>query len=414
MGKNTICLGCLSHNWPDPKPVVWADESGVAFCVFHAMVEEKRKALGSKEVLSEQEFNTLVYKRIEEAWQRAKQNGPESMCVLRGVIFPGDIDFSIYDQDAPLPRIDFSGARFNGSVDFTSVTFSGDALFRETQFIKQSLFLAATFDGAADFTKALFLNKSAFLGCKANKNSIKMHYLKNISMFPLFYTIKSLGKIDFTKNELDYFDFAGCEWPEELAHEKYGDGKEDNLIACEELYREMKCNSSKAHDQVMVARWHYRERVINNRRTVWLPFFEHIKSLQRLHPSLEGCLWLLLSTICLPIICVIELFSLSSLYKIVSGYGERYIRAGVWLLALALGVFALMGTVDIADSNSAAVCAILPERLYAGLQHLLFIASPQYTPAEPLWRSALLVLTRVLIPLQFTLFALAVRNRFRR
>lgn len=94
------------------------------------------------------------------------------------------------------------------------------------------------------------------------------------------------------------------------------------------------------------------------------------------------------------------------LYWATSGFGERAVRAGVWLLALVALSF-------LANSiKEPWVWAELPGSAAAGYT-MATIPFAKDIPGEG-WVKVGRGFWQLLIAVQFTLFALAVRNRFRR
>jgi uncharacterized protein YjbI with pentapeptide repeats len=454
--------------------VVWTDpaDEKKSYCVFHAPKEEKRKALGSEERLTSEEFNAFVFSRIHDFVSLANGGGPPETCEFVGTIFPGDISFKRYDKDNPLPKINFNRVIFHGSAIFSNVTFSNGATFGHAEFRKASFdeakffgkatFSSAIFDGVAEFDEAEFHGGAQFNRTEFHYDAefslavfkcvpsfrgtifsrvgsfVNVTYKKNAAYIKTIFENKadfrgatstlggrvhlielepnSLEHITFSLSDLPLFTLNGCRWPSRLGldiHESHIPGV---LQQCEQLYRAMKKCADDEHDRRMVSDWHYAEKLAGLKILLkvrgWLAALDTVFSSDYSWTvKANSSVAFLFHT---PLVLFRSTISITFWYWLFSGFGEKVFRAGMWLLALVLFVLALMGTVSMTDTNSTVACVMLPERLYAGLQHLLFIASPQYTPAEPLWRSALLVLTRVLIPLQFTLFALAVRNRFRR
>lgn len=447
------CCKCEQEfvGWADPQPVVFAEPSdGQEYCVFHAPKDEKRKALGSEEKYTVEEFNVLVFARIAAVQERVKAGEAGAKCDLRRTVFPGEIGFGRYGQDNPLPRISFRAATFSSSAWFRGATFSGEAVFRGATFIGDAWFYKATFSGAAGFGGATFSGEARFIeatfsggagffratfsgaadfrGAKTGKDGpVEMR-----DMQP-----GSLEQLVFTRAELEapLFSFVNCVWPGRLGLEVHGEGDAASLLECEILYRAMKQRAAGEHDQRMVSVWHAKEKEMALRRLqqgmaettfsgLWGWVLERDgldlhHAAERLWQRLRGRLGLLRPIAILDrlpgLLAPQRVFSATWWYSVSSGFGENPVRAMKVLLTLIVAALALVGLVEMQDDKGSPMPDVaLPERLHAGLQHLLFISSPQYTPQGAGLRSALLLLTRILIPVQFGLFALAVRNRFRR
>lgn len=157
------------------KKAVYIDETGMEYCIFHAPKGKKGVSL--------EEFNNRVFTRISDAIkaellpksqqaeavkQRAVEYG--TICNLYGIVFEGDISFSRYNKNNPLPEISFWRAQFNGNSDFSSVTFSGEADFSSAKFSEGVDFNSAKFSGKANFLGTEFIfsegNQSVFTGAE--------------------------------------------------------------------------------------------------------------------------------------------------------------------------------------------------------------------------------------------------------
>lgn len=401
------CPACRDYEWEDQQDTI-AEINGEGFCIFHAPFESKG--------ITDEEFNARVFDRLMMAAVERVQGNTKAYCNLNGVVFPGHISFAEnrYFSEFGLPDVTLFKAQFHGFADFSGLKFQGEAGFNEAifhqrvrfagaKFQGEASFYSATFKGMADFRNSIFRDSAMFHNAQflhVSKFNDVVFESSSIFSDVLFrgeaifsditatnqvvlkdLSVDSVRNIVFRRKDISIFTLQTCKWADRLGLDVYGNGEESNLIECEELYRAMKQRAAGEHDQPKVSNWHFREKLMFKKQRWyrrWLPI------------------------------------TLTWWYWTTSGFGEKPVRAGGLLFALAVVVFVLMGTANMVGATPPTADVDLSERLHAGLQHLLFIASPQYTPAEPLWRSALLVLTRVLIPLQFTLFALAVRNRFRR
>lgn len=159
------------------------------------------------------------------------------------------------------------------------------------------------------------------------------------------------------------------------------------------------------HDQPLVSRWHFRERLMqlkqmfhNGRSNDLLEAVEDADS-----PWLKRAkAWRLL----LWHRPHLPKLTLTGLYWFSSGFGERYIRAGVWLSVLVL--LSLLANVipEPIDWN----------RLWLSAAANATLASIPFAKDIPGdgWVKVARGFWQLLIAVQFTLFALAVRNHFRR
>ncbi|HCL81135.1 MAG TPA: hypothetical protein DHW81_02555 [Nitrospiraceae bacterium] len=120
--------------------------------------------------------------------------------------------------------------------------------------------------------------------------------------------------------------------------------------------------------------------------------------------------------------------SLSNLYWLSSGYGERPVRAGNVLLLLILTLSVLFGSAGLEPNpslngnpayeiNKIKSLSDMLSHLWGiilnTLQYATFEKVPDYVP-KTIYGATLKFVVKILIPLQAALFALAIRNRFRR
>ncbi|MEN6375594.1 MAG: pentapeptide repeat-containing protein [Smithella sp.] len=145
------CCKAEEYEWCKDLETVFTDEEGKEYCVFHAPQGKKGISLD--------EFNTLVFNRIEDV-KKFNEDTPENpqTCNFRGTIFEGDIDFI----EKVLPPIAFGWAQFSGNAHFREAKFSGYADFGEAQFSGYADFRDAQFSGNADFGAAQFSGKAYF------------------------------------------------------------------------------------------------------------------------------------------------------------------------------------------------------------------------------------------------------------
>lgn len=104
----------------------------------------------------------LFFAVITERLKSILKNNCGETLNLRGVIFPGDVDFA-NSEGVGFPEVDFSYSRFNGNADFSDVRFSGgNANFSNARFEKDATFTRAQFNGGADFRSTEFNGKADF------------------------------------------------------------------------------------------------------------------------------------------------------------------------------------------------------------------------------------------------------------
>ncbi|MHC1702012.1 MAG: pentapeptide repeat-containing protein [Humidesulfovibrio sp.] len=272
----------------------------------------------------------------------------------------------------------FEQAMFDGMAYFDTTEFYGVAYFLTTSFRSGVYFWQAKFDGEAHFDRATFGGVAYFGEGKAEKNALRLHSLKN----------PSLANLNFTSMDTECFSFKGCDWPDRLWPETQ---EEPDYKACEELYRSLKQKAASEHDQPMVSKWHYREKLMA---------LEQIKEKRGWKARL----------------------GLTGLYYWCSGFGEDpaqafRVLAGLLVFALlALSGFKLWET---GFGNYQPDWAKIWEIPAEWLALIPFVKTEAATAASapavlvPLKRTVTGLL-HILLAAQIALFAFALRNRFRR
>lgn len=340
---------------------------------------------------------------------------------------------------------DFAETEFRGEAKFSGARFGkgADANFSGTIFSKEAIFLKTKFSGKAFLTGATFSEKTYFEGdIFAEGGSCTSLTIKE----KIRLEGVNLKKVSFLDTDLRKIDFINCIWPKKLiwgikprrdvlydelalfGNIKDDDEKDKNFfqrlksrfkrslsgilkrelsefkkdISCDKekikkveiLYSRLKQKYKEEHNEPEVSNWHYGEKEM----------YRKGKRLRRMIP-----------------------FTISNLYWFSSGYGEGPIRAGVVLLLLILIISVLSGLAGLSPLNQNPPYEITEvegwsniiniQNLWAlvlnTLQCATFEKKPDFVP-KTIYGASLKVVARILIPLQTALFALAVRNRFRR
>lgn len=480
------CCKCEEFKWPDDPPleVVWTDPADKEhYCVFHAPKDEKWK-LSTMAKCTPEEFNALVHDRVESlqkstaseeflcfagavfpydiSFSKYDEEHPLCRTSFNSAEFCGKAEFSstvfskavefrnscfyqntdfgkaVFASNASFTCAQFSGdvvisqaefkqcsnfdcSMFGGTASFLGVIFTGMTSFNEANFSCTAWFSTSSFASGAQFIKTTFSDKAYFVfvvlkgnvlfsDCTANSKSLLIYNLSS----------DSLSNLEFSLHEFPAFSFMGCRWPDRLAKDVVG-GNNPALLTCEELYRAMKQQALDSHDQPQASRWHFREklmqlkRLLNNKRSNDL--LEVVEDHDAKWPARA---WAWFKLLALP--PYKPKLTLTGLYWATSGFGERAVRAGVWLVALLLLPFILNSPIGPWLSS---IWAAIPysasiDTLAAAIRDSISAsAAMEYIPftkdikgegwakvGQALWQGVIL--------LQATLFALAVRNRFRR
>lgn len=412
------CCKCsgLFLSWKDPQPPVYIDQDGKEYCVFHAPTGEKRSEM-SGPILTESEFQRIVEKRIRNAVQSKAEE-----CDLMGTVFPSLFSLSLFKKNGALPRMRFEECEFYGEFVANEITFSGGASFAWAKFHENVVIWRSQFLAEVDFSGAT-IEKKMHIGHVEFQGIARMHSIKSQNDSIIFTkpAPSSLMNCIFDAADLKSIIFRGVrKWPLKLGLEQHQippAGIED----FEQLYRAMKQRAAAEHDQPQVSHWHFREKLmqlkalLNNQRSN-----ELIEVVEDREAKWSVRAWAWLKLLVLP--PYKPKLTLTGLYWATSGFGERAVRAGVFLLALVAlpfvanspsgrflwqfwnwlpGVPGLMswvhGILDAIDASTAMEYIPFTKDIKGiGWQKV----------GQGLWQSAIIV--------QFTLFALAVRNRFRR
>jgi len=370
-----------------------------------------------------------------------------------GTRFRGDASFigTVFCQDAYFPKAKFQGAaefvlaQFQSSASFLDARFERRANFGASAFSEEADFSHAHFYGEADFRRTAFWGNTVFYRAvfsrRADFVGKTFHnegYLIELSMKEkIRFEGTDFTKISFLHTDLRLIDFINPIWHKKYSRnllydeiklfKKSGErdmeaenkeiarnifrrlkpwirkelkGFKNNFFFDKEesknveiLYRRLKQKYKEEHNEPEVSNWHYGEKEMFRKSNLW----------RRLLPSL------------------------STLYWLSSGYGERPVRAGIVLLLLIVSITILFGIVGIEQISKVGVSEVVAIKKWSDIssldnfKHLLlntlqqttFDRNPDYIQ-KSLFGKYLKIFTQISIPLQTALFAFAIRNRFRR
>lgn len=105
------CCKCIEHRWDDPQDVVYRDQEGNEYCVFHAPAEHKGMPVD--------DFHALISERIQAT---IDLEDAKAVCNLRGTVFPKSVCFA---SEADLPKLILDSGCFAGDVILISNRISG-------------------------------------------------------------------------------------------------------------------------------------------------------------------------------------------------------------------------------------------------------------------------------------------------
>jgi len=116
------------------------------YCIFHASAEEK----------TEEEFKKALKKYIEKIKENNLDYNFIDFLFIGNINFKEDLNINIFKSAF------FSGAIFEGDVNFTGINFDGDAYFIGTIFKGKTFFTEVTFEGSSVFIKTTFNGDANF------------------------------------------------------------------------------------------------------------------------------------------------------------------------------------------------------------------------------------------------------------
>jgi len=211
---------------------------------------------------------------------------------------------SVFDKKA-----DFSKIAFYNDTHFFYVIFNNIADFYLAIFFKTVHFENAKFIGATSFSNTVFEERSYFIGNieKETKNLcfyniVDWSYARFLKPKLIDFT-----SVDFSKCRLSFADFSSVnlvdiKWQEKNNRKVISDEIEDkksiNYSIVENAYRRLKKNYENSGDYSYAGDFHIGE--MEMKRLAQIKFFRYL--------------------------------SLTSLYKYLSGYGEKFWRSIIWLI----------------------------------------------------------------------------------
>ncbi len=316
--------------------------------------------------------------------------------------FNNETNFSVAEFDKAI----FAHAKFNGETYFLDSVFGQETNFNKARFNEDADFNGASFDGFVDFSFARFHKLIRFSKVKSNYVfNGEVRFVDIIIKEKLRLTDVNLSKVSFLYSDLKKMDFIGCEWGKNkgryilydeinIFKNKNNSKFKDEIKKVETLYRRLKQKYKEEHNEPEVSCWHYCEKEMQKER-------EKRKYL-----------------------------NLYALYYLSSGYGEKPLKAIIVLFSLILTLtFSLnffgVQTNPVYCSDPSCIETIqgfsmkpdwqhLKSLTVTAFQHLLFVRTPDYLPLTDYGKFIVLLLSKLLIPLQAALFAFSLRNRFRR
>jgi uncharacterized protein YjbI with pentapeptide repeats len=389
------CKSWMKYSWDGvhcENPPWELDTEGL--CILHSLKPEKDKSafdLALQDKLAREDYD------------------------FREVFFPGQTSFTKQTFKKP---VTFHRARFAGWADFREAEYIEGADFSWAKFGKEALFEKAKFGGPVQFKGTEIAGEADFRGVffggpaifqQLNESltvsgalpfTASFQYLEFGPQGHLSFQDLSLAWVSFLGADLRRIQFHNVSWhpfhgrqavyDEILLNKKQephlisltsGEHSPDYGRLCakiEELYRYLKLNYEHEGDQKQAGDFHYGEMEMHRRANPW----------QRWFP-----------------------FSWYNLYRVLSGYGERPLRAVGWLVALVMGSAFLLQHLGLKTHDGS--WTSFGEAVVYVLE-VSTLLRPEWPKPSTHGGHFVSALSHFLVPGQAALFLLAIRNRLGR
>jgi len=335
---------------------------------------------------------------------------------FREVSFPGPISFprQKFNKFANFYGAKFAGwadfreAEFDAGADFSYARFAQAALFEKARFVGRLLFNHAEIQGEADFRYATFDGQATFQHVNERRETGRRLPLvanfQNLAFGPwgrLRFQDLSLALASFLDTDMRRMEFHNVRWHsyqgrkaiydeillrgKDAPHPiKLSPSKDPNLdyeelcARVEELYRYLKLNYELEGDLKQAGDFHYGEMEMHRQANLWRRWFP---------------------------------LSWYNLYRILSGYGERPLRALGWLVGLVTGLALSLQWLGL--RTAAGPLAGFADSLIYVLENMS-LTRPEWPQPITAGGGLLAAVSHFLILGQAALFLLAIRNRLGR
>jgi hypothetical protein len=309
----------------------------------------------------------------------------------------------------------FYGATFSGYAGFNSATFSGDAGFNSATFSGYAGFESATFKKRILFGKTIFENGANFHQAEVKDGRfVDVDFRKKANLGylhverALWFENMGMENVSFMFVDLERLHFSNVRWipyggrngiyDESEAWKTAADmtagglrilqlklmptkEMKEKLAPVRAIYNKFKLKHKNESNEAEASAWHYSEKEMRWGITGLLP-----------NPLEFLFLWL---------------------YRVSSRYAEAPLRAFIVLMLLLFGLSMGLDAAGMEPLEGHETKTGLWYVMVSTFKYATFQKDYYHLPAN-IWGEILRLATQVLIPLQTALFALAVRNRFRR
>ncbi|MFW5498294.1 MULTISPECIES: pentapeptide repeat-containing protein [unclassified Maridesulfovibrio] len=230
------CVGADHSNWCEDYDIVYIDDEGKEYCIFHAPAECKFVELyderdgGEKPALMEaKQFNGLVFARIDGVIEAGEDEERDRWdyfnwnprCNFTSTIFPYPIRFNNSKVSNKLPAINFHKSIFTHDAFFYNIIFYNDINFKEVTFNKDSFFYRSIFKSMVSFESVIFKEKTEFdFSVFHNHTSFQQAEFHQKSTFD---SVKFIDQVSFKNTTIkDYAYFANTQFRDnvDFSHSK--------------------------------------------------------------------------------------------------------------------------------------------------------------------------------------------------
>lgn len=289
---------------------------------------------------------------------------------------------------------DFSFAEFKDTVLFKQTVFDGVVKFEGVRFASKTIFHDATFKKDCKFNDSIIYDTVVISNESVRDLPLngELCFGRCVIGSSVRISMARIVNFNFFDTDLYKFNFYCCEWNKDkdgisclfdATHSSADDLKKQELV-----YRSLRKIALDNRDEIMASDWHYQEKKTCRKR---------LQSSQ--DKSIDQK--------------VLALFF--AVYELCSGYGERPAKGIACIGYLVASMLVLLSVSRLMSGEVSCTsldATFFREVLHAWLKMILFM-TPQKWNENVFYFMALFV-SRILLPVQVTLFTLSLRNKLRR
>ena len=300
------------------------------------------------------------------------------MLSINQTLFEDNTDFTGFKN---LNGSNFNDTHFKGGVYFHSALLSGGASFKRTRFkdylsfdrtrfYGRTSFKGSYFAEACHFGRSYFTHSTSFEACSA-KQVIKMDRV-------------DMTQVRLFNSPIESFHFICCDWPTAKGYQTVSDHQQLKPTQLEDIYRRLKKSAKQNNDELLASQWHWQEKNMCLKSLKGKP---HVGFLRLM-------LWL---------------------YKWISGFGERPLRALMALVIFTVTPLLLLGLHQFIETGGYRPTSIDWHNV-GNVLSMWFHCLPlvKASPSTPIPLKATYWFWQIVIALQAALFGFSLRNKLRR